>query len=52
MHIEVAKGAPVEEAENIADGVMYHIHSQNKNNFCAVQIETQKMPKSISGGRK
>ena len=52
MHIEVAKGTPVEKAESIADEVLHRIHSQDENGFCVIHIESQKKTNSTSGGRK
>jgi cation diffusion facilitator family transporter len=52
MHIEVAKGTPVERAERIADEVMHRIHTQNEDGFCVIHIESQKKLKPASGGRK
>ena len=52
MHIEVAKGTPVEKAERIADEVMQRIHTQNEDGFCVIHVEAQKKLKSTSGGRQ
>lgn len=52
LHIEVAKGTPIEKAEHIADEVMHHIHTQNENGFCVIHVESQKKLKPTPGGRK
>ena len=52
LHIEVAKGTPIEKAERIADEVMHHIHTQDENGFCVIHIEALKKLKPTSGGKK
>jgi cation diffusion facilitator family transporter len=52
LHIEVAKGTPIEKAESIADEVMHRIHTQDENGFCVIHIESKKRTELTSGGRK
>lgn len=42
MHIEVAKGTPIEKAERIADKVMHRIHTENENGYCVIHVEAKK----------
>lgn len=44
MHVEVANGTPIEEAERIADEVILRIHAQNENGFCVIHVEARKNP--------
>ena len=46
LHIEVAGGASIEEAEQIANGVMHRIHTENKDDYCVIHVEAQKKSKS------
>jgi cation diffusion facilitator family transporter len=52
LHIEVARGTPIEKAEHIADKVLHHIHTQDENGFCVIHIESKKRTESSTGGRK
>ncbi len=52
LHIEVAKGTPIEKAESIADEVMHRIHTESDDGFCVIHIEAQKKTKPSSGGTK
>lgn len=52
LHIEVAKGTPIEKAELIADQVMQRIHTEIEDSYCVIQVEAQKKTASTSGERK
>ncbi len=52
LHIEVAKGTPIEKAELIADQVMQRIHTEIEDGYCVIQVEAQKKTASTSGERK
>lgn len=45
MHIEVAKGTPIEKAERIADEVMRRIHTESEDGYCVIHVEARKKSK-------
>jgi cation diffusion facilitator family transporter len=42
LHVEVAKGTPIEAAESIAETVMQRIHAGDEAGFCVIHVEAQK----------
>ena len=39
MHVEIRPGAPIEEAEPIAEEVMARVHENANGGFCSVHVD-------------
>ena len=44
MHIEVARGLPIEEADRIAEEVMQRIHGATETGYCVIHVDAAEQP--------